>query len=98
MDCVGKDRDNDVLERILEKLESIEKRLGNIEKQLSYVQESSENMNEHISFVEDVYDTVKTPFYYVMNKIKPIGYIPTKDVKQLTMPKTQQDDDYEIPF
>ena len=26
-------------------------------------------MRNHIDFVENVYDNVKTPFYYVMNKV-----------------------------
>jgi hypothetical protein len=40
-------------------------------------------MNEHISFIENVYDTVKNPFYFIINKIRPIENIPEKP-KSLT--------------
>jgi hypothetical protein len=40
-------------------------------------------MSEHISFIENVYETVKNPFYFIMNKIRPIEGIPEKP-KSLT--------------
>jgi hypothetical protein len=73
-----------LLYKILDKLDNIEERLEKIEKEVNYIKDSSDNMNEHISFVETVYDTVKSPFYFIMNKIKPIEQIPVKEAKQLT--------------
>lgn len=73
-----------LLYKILDKLEDIEKRLEVLETEMIYIKQSSTNMNEHISFVENVYDTIKSPFYYVMNKIKPIENIPVKESKQIT--------------
>lgn len=72
-----------LLYKILDKLDNIEERLEKLEKEVSYIKDSSNNMNEHISFVENVYDTVKSPFYFIMNKIKPIDGIPIKEHKQL---------------
>lgn len=65
-------------EVILEKLNEIIDRLSKIEKEIQYIKKGSENMTEHISFVENIYDTIKNPFYYVISKIKPIEKIPEK--------------------
>jgi archaellum component FlaC len=72
-----------VLNEIFNKLQDMDKRLEKLEKNISYIKNSSDNMNDHISFIEHVYDSIKSPFYYIMNKIKPIEQIPTKEIKQL---------------
>lgn len=70
---------------ILDKLESIEKRLIVIESEIEIIKNSTENMNTHISFVENIYESVKYPFYFIMNnfstkKIEPLEQI--KLIKQ----------------
>jgi archaellum component FlaC len=72
-----------ILYKILNKLDDIDRRLGVIESDIEQIKKSNSNMDEHISFVEGVYDTIKNPFYYIMNKIKPIDSIPIKEPKQL---------------
>lgn len=68
---------------ILNKLEEINQRLDKLENEIKYIKESSTNMNEHISFIETVYDTIKYPFYFIINKIKPIENIPIKEKRLL---------------
>jgi hypothetical protein len=63
---------------ILNKLDEIVKRLDRIEEDIKYLKNGSDNMTEHISFVENVYDTIKSPFYFIMNKVRPIHEIPDK--------------------
>jgi hypothetical protein len=47
---------------ILKKLSEIEKRLDNIEKILELQKKSSEKMDNHIDFIDNVYSQVKKPF------------------------------------
>jgi archaellum component FlaC len=60
---------------IMNKLDNIEKRLDSIETELKTIQKSSKQMESHIEFVETVYDNIKTPFNFIMNKVAPIAYI-----------------------
>ena len=52
---------------ILEVLHSIESKLEKIEDRLSILEKSSLNMDEHINFVEAIYDIVKRPFKNILN-------------------------------
>jgi hypothetical protein len=70
-----------ILNEISEKLTYINERLEYIENDMKEIKKSSSNMDEHISFIENVYETVKTPFYYIINKVKPIRDIPSKQIK-----------------
>lgn len=63
---------------ILDKLNEILTRLDKIEADIQHLKNGSDTMTEHISFIETVYDTIKNPFYFIMNKIKPIENIPEK--------------------
>ena len=63
---------------VLEKLNEILLRLDKIEKDIEYIKRGNDNMTQHISFIENVYDSVKSPFYYIMSKVKPIKSIPEK--------------------
>lgn len=79
--------ENKILKLMLDKLESIERKLETIELEIKVIknntqviQSSTSNMDTHISFVENIYDSVKTPFYYVVNsfstnKIEPLEQI-----------------------
>jgi|LakMenE09Jun09ns_1017247.scaffolds.fasta_scaffold00104_4 hypothetical protein len=62
----------------LDKINDIENRLQTIEGKLQFIKDSGIRMNNHISFVESIYNTVKYPFFYIMNKIQPIN---TKDIE-----------------
>ena len=60
-----------------ERLINLEKKIDIIENKLDYVinrldnkvVKSCDNMNKHISFIENVYEIVKYPLFFVINKI-----------------------------
>ncbi len=54
---------------ILDKLISIEKRLTDIENEIKEIKTSANNMDNHISFVENIYNSIKLPFHYIINRI-----------------------------
>lgn len=60
---------------LINKLDNIEKRLDTIETALGTIKKSSKQMENHIEFVETVYDNIKTPFNFIMEKVAPIAYI-----------------------
>lgn len=65
-------------DEILEKLNLILIRLDKIEEDVKYLKDGNDSMTEHISFIENVYDTIKNPFYFILSKIKPLDNIPEK--------------------
>jgi len=72
-----------IFKLVLEKLEKIESRLDSIESEINNIKSSTEKMDTHISFVEHIYDTVKSPFYYIINKVsyKKIEEVPLKTIQ-----------------
>lgn len=68
-------KDNNIL-TIINKLDKILERLDKIEDDIKYLKNGNDNMTSHISFIESVYDTIKNPLYFVMNKFKTIEKIP----------------------
>ena len=75
------------LNDIMVRLDTIEKRLDTIEKHIEYLTKGNDNMLNHISFIENVYDTIKSPFYFILNKIKPIENLPIKQSLPLPSPQ-----------
>jgi hypothetical protein len=62
---------SDYNKEILEELKKINLRLDKIEKGI-------DNMNNHITFIDSVYETIKYPFYSIINKFHKINEIPEK--------------------
>ena len=66
-----------MLELILDKLNNIEKKLEQIEndlKEINYKIDNNlinncEKMGSHVDFVENVYNTVRSPLQYISNSI-----------------------------
>ena len=58
---------------IHEKLVALETRCERIEQKMDKILELLEKdckkMTDHIDFIENVYDNVKSPFYYLMDKV-----------------------------
>lgn len=56
-----------------EKLVALETRCERIEQKIDKILELLEKdckkMTDHIDFIENVYDNVKSPFYYLMDKV-----------------------------
>jgi hypothetical protein len=51
-----------------------------MDKILEILEKDCKKMSDHIDFVENVYDNVKMPFYYVMDKV---NYLVTNDNKKI---------------
>jgi uncharacterized protein YaaN involved in tellurite resistance len=67
--------ENDVLEKIvgLEKqCERIEQKMDKI---LELLKKDCKKMTDHIDFIENVYDNVKSPFYYLMDKVNSVSLL-----------------------
>jgi DNA repair exonuclease SbcCD ATPase subunit len=74
---------------IQNKLDSLETQMNRIENKLDKLLKDFEILNElepqckkmsdHIDFVENVYDKVKSPMYYILNKISQIRNITNRD-------------------
>jgi predicted nuclease with TOPRIM domain len=61
------------------------KKIDKIETQSEFIKTSSENMNDHISFIESVYDNIRIPIYYILNKFYPIkSKLLEKNTKMIT--------------
>lgn len=73
----------DKLNEIVIKLDKIETQIEYLRNDIEYLKKGTDNMTEHITFVDSVYDSIKNPFYFIMNKIKPIEQVPEKP-KMLT--------------
>ena len=56
-------------EIILTIMKRIELRLTNIEKDIFDLQKKNDKIIEHVAFVNEVYEKIKSPFYYIMNKV-----------------------------
>ena len=68
MSTILKENKDNSITKILETLETLDKRvtdidtkLDNISTEISCLNKSAKNMDEHISFVENVYDVVRNP-------------------------------------
>jgi hypothetical protein len=70
-----KEEENNIF-TIINKLDEILKRVKNIEHDIKYLKNGNDNMTSHISFIESVYDTIKNPLYFVMNKFKTVEKMP----------------------
>lgn len=69
------------LDIIIEKLDRIEEKLDKLEKDIKILKNGNEKIDEHITFIDNVYDTIKSPFYYIINKVSYIDKVPEKQKK-----------------
>ena len=67
---------NDVdidVQQIVNKIIQIENKIDKLEtkldKLLELLEKDCKKMTDHIDFIENVYDNVKSPFYYLMDKV-----------------------------
>ena len=60
------------LEKILKKLDIIEERLTLLTEEIEEIKKSNNKMDNHIDFIENIYNNIKTPFHYVLNRISNI--------------------------
>lgn len=60
------------LEEILANLDAIDKKLDIILERLHHCETSCKKMDDHISFVEETYTTLRTPLDYMKNMVNSI--------------------------
>ena len=61
--------ENDIYDKIValeSRCERIEQKMDKI---LELLEKDCKKMTDHIDFIENVYDNVKSPFYYIMDKV-----------------------------
>ena len=76
--------DRQLLELVLQKLEKLENSYLNLEKlensylnlerKVDEIHKNTKRMEEHINFVENTYDKVKSPFHYLMDKVSLLSF------------------------
>jgi tetrahydromethanopterin S-methyltransferase subunit G len=86
------------LQELNEKIDCNTKLLNDILKLLNNdVKKKCDKMNEHIEFVENVYDAVKSPLNYICNSINSNTSLPSNDklleIKDDTKSDTNLDND-----
>ena len=63
------------------KYDELMMKMDMIEKLLNENKKNCDKMSNHIDFVEKVFEYVKSPFFYVMNKVKSLGYKETAPIE-----------------
>ena len=66
-----------------EKLDKINKCIQGLLSKTEDIEKSTGNMDEHINFVNGMYDTVKTPFHSLMNMVSLYNGIEEDSLKVL---------------
>jgi len=77
------------MEQVLQRLDAIDARLERIERALGEAQASCSNMDEHIAFVESVYDVVRKPMSYVTHRLWGSHPLPLKERTQMALADTR---------
>jgi len=60
---------NDKLDNIIKSLEQINERLEILENSNDSIKENCNKMSEHIDFIEDTYQSLRTPLGYLKNRV-----------------------------
>lgn len=66
--------DKEILQKILTELNEIKESYTNLEKKVDEMYKNTKRMEEHIDFVEGTYETIKTPFHYLMDKVSLLSF------------------------
>jgi hypothetical protein len=66
------------LQKMEQDIECVKIEINNLKIEIDYIKKGNDIVTNHVSFIENVYDTIKTPFYFILNKIQPISHIPEK--------------------
>ncbi len=68
-------------QEIYDKIVALETRCERMEKKmdriLDLLEKDCKKMTDHIDFIENVYDNVKSPFYYLMDKVNSVSLLST---------------------
>ena len=76
----------ETLTKVDQRITILEERLDSIENNLTDIQMSSKNMDNHISFVENLYEVFKSPFRRFISWYYRNDYNREKKIKNLDYP------------
>jgi len=62
------------LSEICSKLDSIDKKIDELNSKINQNSKDCERMTSHITFIETVYEHVKNPMMFIVNRINKISY------------------------
>ena len=57
------------MDKIIQKLEMLDKKLDELLSMDKNIGNNCDKMSDHIDFVNEVYENVKTPLHYISNKL-----------------------------
>ena len=63
------------IDHILNKIEIIESKIDNLLEQNVEISKNTQRMDSHITFVENTYNNIKSPFHFLMNKVNTLSSI-----------------------
>lgn len=61
------------IQEIADEIKEIKLNINIILEKLDNISKETKRMDDHVSFVEGIYDNVKSPFHFAMNKINSIS-------------------------
>jgi uncharacterized protein YaaN involved in tellurite resistance len=67
--------DDKIIDKIIELENQCERMEQKIDKILELLEKDCKKMTDHIDFIENVYDNVKSPFYYLMDKVNSVSLL-----------------------
>jgi len=67
--------DHEIVDKIIEIENRCERMETKIDKILELLEKDCKKMTDHIDFIENVYDNVKSPFYYLMDKVNSVSLL-----------------------
>jgi hypothetical protein len=77
-------------------LSRIEQKLDKIQKDLDKILEDNKKMDSHISFVENVYSTISTPFHKIMNYAN--TFLPSSSNNKSAISYRQNIEQYKLKY
>jgi|TARA_B110000196_G_C20452831_1_gene345788 hypothetical protein len=76
--------DNDQFNIILSRLDKIDKDIIELKKTINQdIKNNCDKMGDHIDFIEKVYDTIKSPMYYICDKVSGVKPLTEEERRQL---------------
>jgi len=67
--------ENIIIQKIIELEKRCERMETKMDKILELLEKDCKKMTDHIDFIENVYDNVKSPFYYLMDKVNSVSLL-----------------------
>lgn len=64
---------NKETELILHELKYIKQELIELKNEIRQIKKNTQKMDDHIDFVDSVYEKVKAPFHFICNKVETIS-------------------------